>query len=32
LNTNIFSWLQTFGGQSSDLHLNVVHFIKTGVN
>jgi hypothetical protein len=26
LNTNIFSYLETSGGQISDLYLNVVHF------
>ncbi len=26
LNTNIVSYLETFGGQSSNLYLNVVHF------
>jgi hypothetical protein len=25
-NTNIFSYLETFGGQSSNPHLNIVHF------
>ncbi len=33
LNTNnIYSYLETSGGQSSDLHLNVVHFFNTRVN
>ncbi len=27
LNTNIYSYLETFGGQSSNLYLNVVHFL-----
>ena len=31
LNTNIYSYLQTPGGQSSSLYLNVVHFENTGV-
>jgi hypothetical protein len=31
LNTNIYSYLETSGGQSSDLHLNVVHFFSTPV-
>jgi hypothetical protein len=26
LNTNIYSYLETSGGQSSNLYLNVVHF------
>ncbi len=26
LNTNIYSYLETYGGQSSNLYLNVVHF------
>jgi hypothetical protein len=32
LNTNIFSYLETSGGQSSNLCLNVVHFFNTSVN
>jgi hypothetical protein len=32
LNTNIYSCLETSGGQSSNLHLNVVHFFNTSVN
>jgi hypothetical protein len=28
LNTNIYSYLQTFSGQSSNLYLNVVHFFN----
>jgi len=32
LNTNIYSYLVTSGGQSSDLYLNVVHFFDTSVN
>jgi hypothetical protein len=32
LNTNIYSYLETSGGQSSNLNLNVVHFFNTFVN
>jgi hypothetical protein len=32
LNTNIYSDLETSGGQSSNLYLNVVHFFNTSVN
>jgi hypothetical protein len=32
LNTNIYSCLETSGGQSSDLYFNVVHFFNTIVN
>jgi len=32
LNTNIYSYLETFGGQSYDLYFNVVHFFNTSVN
>jgi hypothetical protein len=32
LNTNIYSYLETSGGQSSNLYLNVVHFFNTNVN
>jgi len=32
LNTNIYSYLETSGGQSSNLYLNVVHFFNTCVN
>ncbi len=32
LNTNIYFYLEAFGGQSSYLYLNVVHFFNTGVN
>jgi hypothetical protein len=32
LNTNIYSYLGTSGGQSSNLYLNVVHFFNTSVN
>jgi len=31
-NINIYSLLQTSGGQSSNLHLNVVNFFNTSVN
>ncbi len=29
LNTNIYSYLETSGGQSSNPHLNVVHVLNT---
>ncbi len=32
LNTNIYSYLETYGGQSLNLYLNVVHFFNTSVN
>ncbi len=32
LNTNFYSDLETCGSQSSNLYLNVVHFLNTGVN
>jgi hypothetical protein len=32
LNTNIFSYLETSGGQSSNLCLNVLNFFNTSVN
>ncbi len=32
LNTNISSYLETSGGQSSNLYLNVVHFFNASVN
>jgi len=32
LNTNIYSYLETSGGQSSNLYLNVDRFFNTGVN
>ena len=32
LNTNIYSYLETSGGQSSNLYLNVAQFVNTGVN
>jgi len=31
-NANIYSYLETSGGQSSTLYLNVVHFFNTSVN
>ncbi len=32
LNTNIYSYLETSGGQSSGPYLNVAHFFNAGVN
>ncbi len=32
LNTNIYSYLDTSGGQNSNLYLNVDHFFNTSVN
>jgi hypothetical protein len=32
LNPNIYSHLETSGGQSPNLYLNVVHFFNTSVN
>jgi hypothetical protein len=32
LNTNIYSYLETSGGQSSKIYLNVVHFFNTSLN
>ncbi len=32
LNANIYSYLETSGGQSSNLYLNVVHFFNASVN
>ncbi len=32
LNANIYSYSETSDGQSSNLHLNVVHFVYTSVN
>ncbi len=32
LNINIYSYLETSGGQSTNLYLNVVHFFNTSVN
>jgi hypothetical protein len=31
LNTYIYSYLETFGSQSCNLYLNVVHFFNIGV-
>ncbi len=31
LNTNIYSYLDISGGQSSNVYLNVVHFFNTSV-
>ncbi len=30
-NTNVYSYLETSGGQSSNNYLNVVHFFNTSV-
>jgi hypothetical protein len=32
LNTNIYSYLETSGGQGSKQYLNVVHFFSASVN
>jgi len=32
LSTNLFSHLETSGGQSSNLYLNVVHLFNTSLN
>jgi hypothetical protein len=32
LNANIYSYIETSGGQSSNLYLNVVHFFNSRVN
>jgi hypothetical protein len=32
LNTNIYSYLETSGGQSSNPYLNLVHFLNTGAD
>jgi hypothetical protein len=32
LNTNIYSYLETTGGQNYNLYLNVVDFFSTSVN
>jgi hypothetical protein len=32
LNTNIYSYLETSGGQSYNQYLNVVHFFNTSLN
>jgi hypothetical protein len=29
INTNLYSYLETSGGQSSNAYLNVVHFLNT---
>jgi len=31
-NTNIYSYLETSGGQNSNVYLNVVHFFNASVN
>jgi hypothetical protein len=32
LNTNIYSYLETSGGQSSNIYLNIVHFFNASVS
>ncbi len=32
LKTNIYSYLETSGGQGSNLYSKIVHFFNTGVN
>jgi hypothetical protein len=32
LKANIYSYLETYGGQSYNLYLSVVHFFNTSVN
>jgi len=32
LNTNIYSYSETSGGQSCNLYLSIVHFFNTSVN
>jgi hypothetical protein len=32
LNTNIYSYLETSGGESNNLNLNVIHFFNTSLN
>ncbi len=32
LNANIYSYLETSGGQSSNLYFNAAHFFNTSVN
>ena len=32
LNPNIYSYLETFGGQGYNLYLDVVHFFNTSVD
>jgi hypothetical protein len=31
VNANIYSYLETSGGQSSNLYLNVIHLLNTSV-
>ncbi len=31
LNTNIYSYLETYGGQSYNLYINVIHFFNASV-
>ncbi len=31
LNTNIYTYLETSGGQSSNVYLNAVHFLTLGL-
>jgi len=31
LTTNIYSYLETSGGQNSNIYLNIVHFFNTSV-
>jgi hypothetical protein len=32
LNTNIYSYIETSGGKSSNLYLNVIHFFNASAN
>jgi hypothetical protein len=32
LNIKIYSYLETFGGKSYNLHLNMIDFLNTSVN
>ncbi len=32
LYANVYSYLETLGGQSTNLYLNVIHFFNTSVN
>ncbi len=32
LNTKIYSYLETYGHQSSNIYLNIVHFFNTSVH
>ncbi len=32
LNTNIYSYLETYGGQSSNPYFNAIHFFNTRVD